>query len=106
MKCKKGERYVRIGFEDNAVSHDFKFFNVNLSRCRHLLINAVLLLSLVLGSAVRIANFPPDRGCSGHSLVCMTMRDKPISNEWKGVYTHIYIYSIYIYTYIGTKVWL
>ena len=52
----KGERCVRIGFEDNAGGHHFRFFNLNLLRCRHLLNNSVLLLSVVLGSAVRIAN--------------------------------------------------
>ena len=68
----KEARYVRIGFEDNPGSHDFRFFN--LLRCRHLLINSVLLLSGVLGSAVRIANFSPDRGCSDHFCNCTMMR--------------------------------
>ena len=53
----KGERYVRIGFEDNAGNHNFLFFNLNWLPCRHLLINWVLLLSVDLGPAVRIANF-------------------------------------------------
>ena len=76
----KGESYERNGFEDNAGNHDFRFFNLNWLRCRHLLINSVLLLSVVLGSAVRIANFPPCQGCSGHFLVCTMVRDKPISS--------------------------
>ena len=37
----KGDRCVRIGFEDNAGSHDFRFFNWNLLRCWYLLINLV-----------------------------------------------------------------
>ena len=70
----KGERYVTIGFKDNAGRHNFRFFNLNLLRCWHLLINMVLLLSVVIGSAVKIAIFQifsPGRGGSGHFLACM-----------------------------------
>ena len=41
----KEERCVRIGFEDNVGGHDFRFFNLNLLRCQHLLINSVLCLT-------------------------------------------------------------
>ena len=34
----KGERSARTSFEDNVGGHDFRFFNSNLLRCRHLLI--------------------------------------------------------------------
>ena len=53
----KGKRHVRMGFEDNASSYDFRFFNLILLRGRHLSINSVLLLSVVLGRAVTLANF-------------------------------------------------
>ena len=55
--AQKEERCVRIGFEDGVGGHDFGFFNLNLLRCLLFLINLVLLLSIVLGSPVRIANF-------------------------------------------------
>ena len=76
---------MRIVFEDNTGSDDFRFFNLNLLRSRHILIDSVVLLSIVLGSAVRIAFFPPGRGCSSHFLACTMVRDKLISSGWKGL---------------------
>ena len=72
---------MRNGFEDDAGSHDFEFLNLNLLRCRNLLINSVLLLSVILGSAVGITNFSTRQRLK-LSLPCMYNGARQTNFQW------------------------